>query len=182
MFTPIHSLLGADLLHLATSKHLELTGRPLGISGILSGSVLGDHDAWRWTFISGLVTSALVRTLTTIPIAQIGWGLHQYGLADGLTGGTVARRVLAGVLVGFGSRVSDTALVVSTTLADEPSRNSAAIVGVRLHKVSLAISSQVPTTTAERFHVELADTFSVACLDYLPDRSSPASPFSCRRP
>lgn len=106
MFTPILSLLGADLLHLATSQHLELTGRPLGISGILSGGVLGDHDTWRWTFIAGLVGSAVIGTLAGSPVAAIGWGAHQYGNADGLTGGSVSRRVLAGVLVGFGSRVS----------------------------------------------------------------------------
>jgi hypothetical protein len=104
MFTPIHSLLGADLLHLSTSHHLELTGRPLGISGILNGAVLGDRETWRWAFIAGLVGSALVGDLTSI--AEVGWGVHRYGLEDGLTGGSVGRRVLAGILVGFGSKVS----------------------------------------------------------------------------
>jgi hypothetical protein len=104
MFTPIHSLLGADLLHLSTSHHLELTGRPLGISGILNGAVLGDRETWRWAFIAGLVGSAVVGNLTSM--AEVGWGVHQYGLEDGLMGGSVGRRVLAGVLVGFGSKVS----------------------------------------------------------------------------
>jgi hypothetical protein len=104
MFTPIHSLLGADLLHLSTSHHLELTGRPLGISGILNGAALGDRETWRWAFIAGLVGSAVVGNLTSM--AEVGWGVHQYGLEDGLMGGSVGRRVLAGVLVGFGSKVS----------------------------------------------------------------------------
>ncbi|KAG7529885.1 hypothetical protein FFLO_05333 [Filobasidium floriforme] len=103
MFTPIHSLLGADLLHLSTSHHLELTGRPLGISGILNGAVLGDRETWRWAFIAGLVGSAVVGNLTSI--AEVGWGVHRYGLEDGLTGGSISRRVLAGVLVGFGSKL-----------------------------------------------------------------------------
>ena len=113
MFTPIHSLLGADLLHLSTSHHLELTGRPLGISGILNGAVLGDRETWRWAFIAGLVGSALVGNLTSI--AEVGWGVHRYGLEDGLTGGSVGRRVVAGVLVGFGSKVSVPVRIVWVT-------------------------------------------------------------------
>jgi hypothetical protein len=106
MFTPIHLLLGTDLLHLATSQHLKLTGRPLGILGILNGGVLGNHNVWRWVFIVGLVGSAVVGSLGEGAIAQIGWEIHRYGLADGLVDGSVVRRVLAGLLIGFGSKVS----------------------------------------------------------------------------
>ena len=106
MFTPLHSLFGADLLHLATSQHLELAGRPLGISGILNGSVFGDREAWRWTFLTGMVGSAVVGSLAGLGAGDVGWGVHGYGGADGSVGGSLARRVVAGLLVGFGSKVS----------------------------------------------------------------------------
>jgi hypothetical protein len=106
MFTPLHSLFGADLLHLATSQHLELAGRPLGISGILNGSVFGDRDGWRWTFLMGMIGSALIGSLAGLGAGDIGWGVRGYGEADGSVGGSLGRRVVAGLLVGFGSKVS----------------------------------------------------------------------------
>jgi hypothetical protein len=105
MFTPIHSLLGADLLHLATSQHLQLVGRPLGISGILDGSLFGGREAWRWAFLLGLVGIAVVTQIPSNKVGEVGWAVHSYGSADGSVGGSIGRRVLAGLLVGFGSKV-----------------------------------------------------------------------------
>lgn len=109
MFTPVHSLIGAHLLHLSTSHHLHQTGRPLGISGILNNAFAAP-TSWRWAFCLGLIASAVLGTWIAPALGSIAWGVHGFGISDGLVGGSWTRRIVAGFLVGFGSKVSPSAL------------------------------------------------------------------------
>lgn len=99
-FTPIETLLGGVLLHLSTSTLLTDTGRVLGISGVVDGALLGDGESWRWATIVGLLSGPVVshvfRLRGSFPDSGSGsWAVMGMG-----------RLMLAGVLVGFGSRVS----------------------------------------------------------------------------
>ena len=53
-----------------------------------------------------MIGSAVVGSLAGLGAGDVGWGVHGYGKADGSVGGSLARRVVAGLLVGFGSKVS----------------------------------------------------------------------------
>jgi hypothetical protein len=98
MFTPYQTLLGGYILHLSTSSLLSLTGRVLGISGIVDGAILGDKARWRYSMIGGMLLGPIVA------LALGGLGVDD-GLAmwAGLPWGRVG---IAGFLVGLGSRVS----------------------------------------------------------------------------
>ena len=92
-FTPWSSLAGGLLIGLATAMFLLFNGRIAGISGIVGGllrPVAGDIG-WRIAFVSGLAGAPLI-----------------YGLAAGLPPGHVdadiATLVVAGLLVGVGTR------------------------------------------------------------------------------
>jgi hypothetical protein len=98
MFTPYQTLLGGYLLHLSTSSLLTLTGRVLGISGIVDGAALGDKSRWRWSILGGLLIGPVVALC-----------LGDLGVDDGLqmwAGLPWGRIGAAGFLVGLGSRVS----------------------------------------------------------------------------
>jgi len=89
------ALAGGVLIGLAATLLLWLNGRIAGVSGILSGVLLpkrGD-TAWRTAFLVGLIAAA---------------GLYM-AMAPGAplprTGFPCAGLVLAGVLVGFGTRM-----------------------------------------------------------------------------
>ncbi|MDN8994271.1 hypothetical protein Q0P39_14315, partial [Staphylococcus aureus] len=58
--TPLETLAGGAILHLSTSSLLTTTGRVLGISGILDGSLLGDNAAWRHAIVLGLFLGPLL--------------------------------------------------------------------------------------------------------------------------
>ena len=95
-FTPWASLAGGILLGLASALFVLVNGRILGISGILGGLLKpksGDV-AWRVAFVLGLLVApalyAALRGPWSVRI-EAGWG-------------TV---VLAGLLVGVGSRVGN---------------------------------------------------------------------------
>lgn len=93
-FTPVASLLGGFLIGMAAAALLLLNGRILGVSGIVGGLLqprAGDTQ-WRLWFIAGLLVPPLLLGLSrTIEAPAFPGGLW-------LT-------VLAGLLVGFGSRM-----------------------------------------------------------------------------
>lgn len=93
-FTPGPALLGGLLIGIAAAALLLLNGRILGVSGIVGGLLQpGSGDTrWRLAFIAGLLVPPLLlglsRTIEAPTFAGPLW----------LT-------VLAGLLVGFGSRM-----------------------------------------------------------------------------
>lgn len=94
-FTPLTALCGGLLIGLSASVLLLFNGRIAGISGIVGG-LLQRHRAgdlaWRVAFVLGLVLApVLYRLFGELPESRIdaGW----------------AMLVVAGVLVGFGSRL-----------------------------------------------------------------------------
>ena len=94
-FTPASALAGGLLIGLAAALLILLEGRIAGISGIVGGLLqpLRKGDvAWRAAFALGLVAAPLLyQALAELPQSRIdtGW----------------ATLVVAGVLVGFGSRL-----------------------------------------------------------------------------
>ena len=95
-FTPVSALVGGAMIGAAAALLLVLTGRIAGISGILGGALEGrgaDDTAWRIAFLAGLVAAPLV-------YAGLGATLPPVTVATPL--GLLA---LAGVLVGYGSRL-----------------------------------------------------------------------------
>ena len=94
-FTPLTALSGGLLIGLSAAVLLLFNGRIAGISGIVGGLLqrykAGDF-AWRMAFVLGLVLApALYRVFGELPESQIDAGS--------------ATLVLAGLLVGFGSRL-----------------------------------------------------------------------------
>ena len=94
-FTPASAFAGGLLIGLAAALLILLEGRIAGISGIVGGLLqpLREGDvAWRAAFALGLVAAPLLyQALAELPQSRIdtGW----------------ATLVVAGVLVGFGSRL-----------------------------------------------------------------------------
>ena len=94
-FTPLTALCGGLLIGLSATVLLLFNGRIAGVSGIVGGLLqrykAGDL-AWRVAFVLGLVLApGLYRFFAELPESRIdaGW----------------AMLVVAGVLVGFGSRL-----------------------------------------------------------------------------
>lgn len=95
-FTPWASLAGGVLLGVASAAFILLSGRILGISGIVGG-LLGPRrgdTGWRAAFLLGLLAAPATFALLAPsgfpaePRIEAGWGLI----------------VAAGLLVGFGTR------------------------------------------------------------------------------
>ena len=92
-FTPWRSLAGGLLIGSAAAMLLLLNGRLAGISGILGGVLTRAPSGMRWrlAFLMGLLSAPLAfRLVTALPVLEID--------ADG------ARLVIAGLLVGYGTR------------------------------------------------------------------------------
>ena len=94
-FTPLTALSGGLLIGLSAAVLLLFNGRIAGISGIVGG-LLQRHKAgdfaWRIAFVLGLVLApALYRVFGELPESQID--------------ASSATLVVAGLLVGFGSRL-----------------------------------------------------------------------------
>ena len=92
-FTPWASLAGGILLGLASALFILLSGRLLGISGILGGLLAprGGDMAWRLRFLAGLLVAPAVWTLfCTLHAPRI--------QASGTS------LMIAGLLVGWGTR------------------------------------------------------------------------------
>lgn len=102
-FTPLSGFLGGALIGLAATLLLLANGRIAGISGILGGALprLGGREApgaggeppWRLAFLAGL-------PLGTLLTAALGGGLAPIALQAGWP-----LLILAGLLVGFGTRL-----------------------------------------------------------------------------
>lgn len=93
-FTPVSSLVGGLLIGLSAAILILFNGRIAGISGILSGAFFSTkHEKrWRLVFLLGLFASPFIyRLFTELPSLDI---------SDNL-----AKIVLAGLLVGFGTRL-----------------------------------------------------------------------------
>lgn len=94
MFTPWQSLIGGLLIGLSTLIMIRWLGKIAGISGIVGQLWQGGSSdrVWRFAFTVGLLSSALVYTLVA--------GLPQFEIEA-----TTPQLVLAGLLVGFGTRL-----------------------------------------------------------------------------
>ena len=94
METFIQPLIGGLLIGLASAVLLLGNGRIAGISGILGQAILQPKSgSWRLFFVAGLILSALIATM-------LGENLKQSPLS-----GNFPMLVLAGLLVGFGTRL-----------------------------------------------------------------------------
>jgi uncharacterized membrane protein YedE/YeeE len=94
-FTPLAALAGGLLIGIAAALLLHINGRIAGISGILGGLLqrpaAGDL-AWRIAFALGLIVAPLAwRLFAPLPAIEVASG--------------VPLLVVAGLLVGFGSRL-----------------------------------------------------------------------------
>ena len=93
-FTPIQSLLGGMMIGLAALALMAVQGKIAGISGILSGGLLGSSDGrgWRLGFLAGLIAAVPLWVFATGSMPQITMSPSWLVL------------VLGGLLVGFGTR------------------------------------------------------------------------------
>ena len=94
-FTPVSAAAGGALIGLGAALLLFLNGRIAGISGIVYGTLQrpGEDTLWRILFIAGLILgAAAVTTTTQLPFVP-------------RTGFSPALLIVAGLLVGFGTRI-----------------------------------------------------------------------------
>jgi len=94
-FTPLSAAIGGALIGLSAALLMLSTGRIAGISGILGGLIgwnVADRD-WRIAFIVGLI------------LAPLSGSLVGYAVAEPQMPASWAIIVIAGLLVGFGTRL-----------------------------------------------------------------------------
>jgi uncharacterized membrane protein YedE/YeeE len=91
----INAAIGGGLIGLASGGLMLLNGRIAGISGIFHQAVAGSHEAWRWTFLIGLLFAGL-SAAAFVPSA-----LPQMPMPTSLP-----MLIVAGLLVGFGTRMA----------------------------------------------------------------------------
>jgi uncharacterized membrane protein YedE/YeeE len=91
-----YGLLGGGLIGLSATLLLAFNGRIAGISGMVNGAIsFARAESWRWIFLVGMLG---------------GGALYEYGLAPSPTptyGFTPVTMVVAGLLVGFGTRMGN---------------------------------------------------------------------------
>ena len=94
--TPLSGLLGGALIGLAAAMLMLLTGRIAGISGIFGGllSPATSDRGWRIAFVAGLIAAPLIASFFS------GAALPSPAMPASLI-----VIVIAGLLVGFGSRM-----------------------------------------------------------------------------
>jgi uncharacterized membrane protein YedE/YeeE len=92
-FTPVSAAIGGALIGLAAVLLMIATGRIAGISGIFGGLINMPDRGWRLAFIAGLILAPLSGTLAG------------YALSEPQMPGSWAVVVIAGLLVGFGTRL-----------------------------------------------------------------------------
>jgi len=94
-FTPISAAIGGALIGLAAVMLMLSTGRIAGISGVFGGLIgLATPDrGWRLAFIAGLILAPLTGTLAG------------YALTEPQMPASWAVTIIAGLLVGFGTRL-----------------------------------------------------------------------------
>jgi len=96
-FTPLPSLIGGMLIGVSASAMLLFNGKIAGISGIVAGLLnpTKNDTLWRGVFIAGLLAGGLLLRVFSPQAFTIGISRSWVAL------------VLAGVLVGFGTRVGN---------------------------------------------------------------------------
>jgi len=94
-FTPISAAIGGALIGLSAVLLMLFNGRIAGVSGIMGGLVNapGSDRLWRIAFIAGLIAA---------PLAA---GLAGYPVPMPKVPGNFATIAIAGLLVGFGTRL-----------------------------------------------------------------------------
>lgn len=94
-FTPLSAAIGGALIGLSAVLLLLSTGRVAGISGIFSGllNMRGEDKGWRIAFLAGLILAPVIAGL-------VGYGMSPPSLPSNWT-----VIVVAGLLVGFGTRL-----------------------------------------------------------------------------
>jgi uncharacterized membrane protein YedE/YeeE len=92
-FTPLSAAIGGALIGLASALLMLLIGRIAGISGIFGETLTGGDKQWRLVFIAGLLLAPIISGLVGHPLAAP-------AMPD-----SWAVIVIAGLLVGFGSRL-----------------------------------------------------------------------------
>src|SRR6188474_1761298 len=94
-FTPGSAAIGGALIGLSAVLLMLSTGRVAGMSGIFSGllNLRGEDKDWRIAFLAGLI------------LAPILAGLIGYGMAQPVLPSNWIVIVVAGLLVGFGTRL-----------------------------------------------------------------------------
>ena len=95
-FTPLSAAIGGALIGLSSVLLMLLTGRIAGISGIFGGLLefQSGGKGWRIAFIAGLMLAPLIA----------GW--IGYGMASPKMPASWTVIIAAGLLVGFGTRLS----------------------------------------------------------------------------
>jgi uncharacterized membrane protein YedE/YeeE len=96
-FTPVSATLGGLLLGIASSLLFVANGRILGISGIVGRIPLttGSERSWRLAFLAGLLTGGVA--ILVVNRSALAFAGEQ----------TVLTAAVAGVLVGFGTRLGN---------------------------------------------------------------------------
>jgi uncharacterized membrane protein YedE/YeeE len=93
-FTPLSAAIGGALIGVATTLLMLFNGRVAGISGIFASCLTSGGRDWSAAFIAGLILAPLLASLAGYPLPvpqmQENW--------------TVI--ILAGALVGFGTRLA----------------------------------------------------------------------------
>jgi uncharacterized protein len=94
-FTPISAAIGGALIGLSAVLLMLSTGRIAGISGIFSGllNMRGEDKGWRIAFLAGLILAPVIA------------GLLGYGMSAPKLPSSWTVIVVAGLLVGFGTRL-----------------------------------------------------------------------------
>ncbi len=92
-FTPVSAAIGGALIGLASTLLMLLAGRIAGMSGILGETLTGGDNQWRLAFIAGVLLAPMLGGLVGHPLATP-------AMPD-----SWAVSVVAGLLVGFGSRL-----------------------------------------------------------------------------
>lgn len=93
-FTPISAIMGGLLIGTGAMLTLWTNGRIAGISGILSGAMFPKQQGtlWRLLFIAGLLLGGAVSAIAS-------------GGLEVITQASPLMTVIAGLLVGFGTRM-----------------------------------------------------------------------------
>ena len=93
-FTPISAIMGGLLIGTGAMRTLWTNGRIAGISGILSGAMFPKQQGtlWRLLFIAGLLLGGAVSAIAS-------------GGLEVITQASPLMTVIAGLLVGFGTRM-----------------------------------------------------------------------------
>ena len=94
-FTPISAAIGGALIGLSAVLLMLSTGRIAGMSGIFSGllNLRGEDKGWRIAFLAGLILAPVIA------------GLIGYGMSPPKLPSNWVVIVVAGLLVGFGTRL-----------------------------------------------------------------------------